>query len=213
MGLKYLLVATLLLFLVLTITCSGYTTHYIKPTPDTTCPAEPCLTLSEYAQQSHQYITSNTTLLFLPGVHFLSINFIVENISNFEICNYVRLLTSTNYHPNSTVMCKGLVGIVFRNISSMTLDGLTLSPVAVVHMACQLFQGKTSCLSTAPLGTVLVQPFGCLTVAFTCMETGSQTMDTPAGFMRGWEQEFSQTPAPCLSQSSNQQSMVEESHQ
>ena len=98
-------VAILLLFLVLAIACCGQTTHYIKPTPDTTCPAEPCLILSEYVQQYSQYLTSNTTLLLLSGIHVLNINFIMENISSFEICNYIQLLSNKNNHPNSTVVC------------------------------------------------------------------------------------------------------------
>jgi len=77
MGLDFPAVATLLL-LVLAITCSGNTTHYVKPTPDITCPAEPCLTLSEYAQQPHEYLTSNTTLLLLPGVHVLRMSAVLR---------------------------------------------------------------------------------------------------------------------------------------
>ena len=110
-------VATLLLFLA--ITCSGHVHYYIKPTPDTPCPANPCFTLSEYAQQPHHYLTSNTTLLFLPGDHILHVNFTVENASTFE------LLSTTSNHPKSRVVCKGLVGFTFRNVSSMTLNGLT----------------------------------------------------------------------------------------
>jgi len=45
---------------------SSHTTHCIKPTPDTPCPADPCLTLSQYAEQPHHYLTSNTTLLTPP---------------------------------------------------------------------------------------------------------------------------------------------------
>ena len=41
-------------------------TFHVKPTADTPCSAEPCLTLSEYAQAGEQYFTSNTTFAFLP---------------------------------------------------------------------------------------------------------------------------------------------------
>ena len=124
MGLDFPAVATLLL-LVLAITCSGNTTHYVKPTPDITCPAEPCLTLSEYAQQPHEYLTSNTTLLLLPGVHVLSVNFTVENVSSFEVS--ARLLSPTNNDQKSRVVCRGLVGLTFRNVSGITVDGLTFN--------------------------------------------------------------------------------------
>ena len=105
--------------------CSGDTTYYVKPTSDTACLAEPCLTLSEYAQQPHQYLTSNTTLLLLPGVHVLSVNLTVENVSSFEIC--AQLISPTNKHPKSRVVCIGLVGLTFRNVSNIRLDGLRIN--------------------------------------------------------------------------------------
>jgi len=121
MRLKCPVVAALPVFSILAITCSGHTTHYIKPTPDTTCPAEPCLTLSEYAQQPHNYLTSNTTLLLLPGDHVLSVNFEVENVRAVEICAQLH----TYNHSKSRVLCEGLAGFTFTNVSTIILDGLT----------------------------------------------------------------------------------------
>ena len=121
----YLVVATQLLFLVPAITCSTHSTHYVKPTPDTTCPTEPCHTLSEYAQQLPHNLTSNTTLLLLPGDHVLSVNFRVESVSSFEIC--VRSFPPTNNRPKDRVVCKGLVGFIFYNVSSLTLESLTFT--------------------------------------------------------------------------------------
>ena len=113
--------ATLLPLLVIMTTCSGHTVRYVKPTPDTPCPADPCLTLSEYAQQPHHYLTSNTTLLLLPGDHVLSVNFTVENVSEFEI-------NASSSSPQAVkIVCQQLVGFTFRNISHMTLHGLTFT--------------------------------------------------------------------------------------
>ena len=108
---------------VLSATCSGHTTHYVTPTPDSPCPADPCLTLSEYAQQPHHYLTSNTTLLLLPGDHVLSVNFTVENISHFEI--RAAQLSPQAKNRAVKVMCEGFVGIMFRNISHLTMHSLT----------------------------------------------------------------------------------------
>ena len=113
--------ATLLPLLVILTTCSGHTIRYVKPTPDTSCPADPCLTLSEYAQQPHHYLTSNTTLLLLPGDHVLGVNFTVENVSEFEI----HALSSSPHAVK--IICQQLVGFTFRNISHMTLLGLTFT--------------------------------------------------------------------------------------
>ena len=112
---------TLLPLMVVLTTCYGHTIRYVKPTPDTPCPADPCLTLSEYAQQPHNYLTSNTTLLLLPGDHTLSVNFTVENVSEFEIH------TSSSSPHAVKIICQQLVGFTFRNISHMTLHGLTFT--------------------------------------------------------------------------------------
>ena len=117
--LEYLVMGSLLPLLLLSTTCSGYTTHYIKPTPSTPCPADPCFTLSEYAQQHLHYITSTSTLLLLPGDHVLSVNFTVENVSGFEI------LSSADSH--ATIVCQGLVGLSFRNIAHVAMHGLTIN--------------------------------------------------------------------------------------
>ena len=118
--LKCTVSATLLPLLVIMTTCSGHTVRYVKPTPDTPCPADPCLTLSEYAQQPHHYLTSNTTLLLLPGDHVLSVNFTVENVSEFEI--------NASSSPHAVkIVCQQSVGFTFRNISHMTLHGLTFT--------------------------------------------------------------------------------------
>ena len=130
--LEYLVMGSLLPLLLLSTTCSGYTTHYIKPTPSTPCPADPCFTLSEYAQLLH-YVTSNTTLLLLPGDHILSVNFTLENVSGFEI------LSSADSH--ATIVCQGLVGLSFRNISHMAMDGLTINSCG---MGAVIFSNPTA---------------------------------------------------------------------
>ena len=120
--LKCTVSATLLPLLVIMTTCSGHTIRYVKPTtPDTPCPADPCLTLSEYAQQPHHYLTSNTTLLLLAGEHVLSVNFTVENVSDFEI-------SASLSSPHAVkIVCQQLVGFTFRNMSHMTLHSLTFT--------------------------------------------------------------------------------------
>ena len=111
--------SAVLSFLLLSTICAGHTTHYIKPTPSTPCPVDPCLTLSDYAQQCLHNLTSNTTLLLLPGDHVLSVNFTVENVSGFEI------LSPADGHQ-TRILCQGLVGFSFSNISHVTMHGLRI---------------------------------------------------------------------------------------
>ena len=56
-----------------------------------------------------------------PGDHVLSVSLRVEGVRSFEI----RAQLHTDNDPKSTVVCIGLVGLTLRNVSSMTLDGLT----------------------------------------------------------------------------------------
>ena len=60
-------------------------TYYVKPTNDTQCPGEPCLTLSQYIQESGKYFISNTTMLFLPGEHQLDSTFLVYSVTSFAL--------------------------------------------------------------------------------------------------------------------------------
>jgi len=122
--LKCLVAGSLLLLLLFSTICSGQTIYYIKPTPSMSCPSpsDPCLTLSEYTQQPLHYLTSNTTLLLLPGNHVLSANFTVENVCGFEIMSFAPADSQA-----TRIVCQGLVGFSFQNISHLTMHGLTIN--------------------------------------------------------------------------------------
>ena len=163
------MVAMLALLFLSTI-CSGRTTHYIRTTPSTQCPAQPCLTLSEYAQRLPQYLTSNITLLLLPGDHVLHVNFTVENVTDFDI-----LSSSPAANSAAKIVCKGLVSILFRNTSHMAMHGLTfnswasvqLHTIMCLHTECQFIWEWTSISPTAHFRRVLVLHWECSTVACT----------------------------------------------
>ena len=151
--------ATLVLTLVLlsSVHAESYTvsTYYIKPTPDTPCPAEPCLTLSEYAQG--HFLTSDTTLIFLPGNHSLDRDIAVTNVTRF-----VMLGDSTSsLESASRVVCKGPHLLTFINISQLhifflqitscgsgTVPALSVVSVSQVQILGSVFQdnGKASLL-------------------------------------------------------------------
>ena len=71
--------------------------YYVKPTPDTKCPGNPCFTLSEYAQNASQYFTSSGTFDFLPGNHTLDRNISIYKVSGIaflgELDNASQLLS------------------------------------------------------------------------------------------------------------------------
>ena len=47
--------------------------------------ALPCLTLSQFAANSGHYLKSNTTLVFLPGRHYLTVKLTVSGIDSFSM--------------------------------------------------------------------------------------------------------------------------------
>ena len=55
----------------LKLTCTSETIFITTNSSDHKCPAEPCLTLQEFA--SHYHMKSNTVLKFLPGKHVVAI--------------------------------------------------------------------------------------------------------------------------------------------
>ena len=58
--------------------------YYITANSTNLCTVQPCLTLSQFAAISSHYLHSNTTLVFLPGTHYLSsINLTLSNVDNF----------------------------------------------------------------------------------------------------------------------------------
>ena len=130
-------------------------TYHIKPTHDTPCPAEPCLTFSAYAQDD--FLTSNTTLIFLPGNHSLDRDIAVTNVARFA------MLGDSTSLPNVTsrIVCKGPEVLTFHNISilhiqllqiyscgSGTVPAVSVVSVSWVEIIGSVFQdnGKSSLL-------------------------------------------------------------------
>ena len=97
--------------------------YYVKPTTDTSCPADPCLTLSEYVQQPDQYLTSNATMVFLPGTHTLDNDFVVADVASF------RLLGDPTSLPEVTtqVVCSGPVGFIFDSLLRLEISALAIT--------------------------------------------------------------------------------------
>ena len=64
-------------------------TFYIKPTNSSNCPANVssfyCRDLSSFVMESHQLLSLNTSLLFLPGRHLLTSTLYIRNIKQFTM--------------------------------------------------------------------------------------------------------------------------------
>ena len=113
----------LTLALLSSIHAESYTeaTYHIKPTSDTPCPIEPCLTLSEYAQG--HFLTSDTTLIFLPGNHSLDRDIAITNVTRFVMLGDSTSLPSIA----STIVCNGPHVFTFLNISQLHIYFLQIT--------------------------------------------------------------------------------------
>ena len=114
--------------------CSTENTYYVTPTPDTPCPGEPCHTLSQYAEHDFNNISSNTTLMFLPGDHTLNhtISFgLTAGLSNWRNTTHhhypyhsLTLLGSPSSLATSRIVCTWSAGFAFSGITELHITAL-----------------------------------------------------------------------------------------
>ncbi len=96
LGVVFLVMLVPLLLLPL---ASTQATYHIRPTSDSPCPHEDCLTLSQYTSQNRSYSNSdNLTLVFLPGEHVLNTSIVFL----WPLYDSVTLLGNDSSLPNIT---------------------------------------------------------------------------------------------------------------
>ena len=92
--------------------------YHITPSPDTLCPNEPCLTISEFIDQVNQYIALNTTLMFLPGTHTVKNSVLVEGIAS------LTLLGNSSVESLPLIICDSPASFGFRYIDELLVHSL-----------------------------------------------------------------------------------------
>ena len=123
---KSLVKSTVQLFIALllvlhTTTAASGTVLYVTPTPETPCPAKPCHTLSQYAHNVSEYLTTDTTFVFLPGDHSLDTDFNISDISSLAIVGN----TSSFPKLTSRVVCSNTDAMVaIANVSHLSIAAL-----------------------------------------------------------------------------------------
>ena len=106
----------------------GATEYYVRPTEptDTSCPAQPCLTLSQYISDSDLYFKSNTVFKFLPGLHHANQTLDMHNVENVSLEG-----DQSSNHPMvmMTVQCSRhyCAGLNFQNIDNLNIHSLNFS--------------------------------------------------------------------------------------
>ena len=108
--------------------CTVYTVtpddHYY---PNTTC--HHCHNLQHYLLNVTKYFTSNTQLLFLPGLHHLHTHLIIQNVHNISLIgsttNGTTLDTVIKCTDNNHTTC-----VTIANVSMMTIMNLIIEITA-----------------------------------------------------------------------------------
>ena len=98
---------------------------HVRPiSTSTSCATTPCHTLSGYAHLEHYFNHSNLTLQFLPGNHTLDVNLTITSIHILVILGNSSAVVPTE------IVCSSNVGITFRDIPKVNIDGLAFSSCA-----------------------------------------------------------------------------------
>ena len=109
----------MLVLLACTTTC-GITVYSVIPDEDyyysnVTC--HRCHNLHHYRLNSTIYFTSNTQLLFFPGLHHLHSDLIIENVHNISF-------TGKKINTSVIINCNSSVGLVLRNITNLVIENI-----------------------------------------------------------------------------------------
>ena len=104
--------------------CSAENVNCVTPTA-TSCSSCPnnthCATLSEYAQKTEIYFTSNTTMVFLPGDHVLNMSITVANVAR------LTMRGESSSDNIATVVRNGSVGFNFTNMVDFNIYSLAFT--------------------------------------------------------------------------------------
>ena len=102
-------------------TCTVYTVtphdHYY---PNTTC--HHCHNLQHYLLNITKYFTSNTQLLFLPGLHHLHTDLIIQNVHNISLIGSTAngIIPCTVIQSNASILIFNTFKLTLRDISINT---------------------------------------------------------------------------------------------
>ena len=121
--------------------------HYY---PNTTC--HHCHNLQHYLLNVTKYFTSNTQLLFLPGLHHLHTDLIIQNVHNISLIGSTANGTTLD---TVIIQCNSSVGIRMSNITNLTIAKLAIKncevkqikSIVTINFSRWIFMGNSMILS------------------------------------------------------------------
>ena len=97
-------------------------TVYTVTSDDHYYPNTTCHNLQHYLLNITKYFTSNTQLLFLPGLHHLHTDLIIQNVHNISLIGS----TTNGTTLDTVIQCNSSVGILMNNITNLTLTDIKI---------------------------------------------------------------------------------------
>ena len=95
--------------------------------PNTTC--HHCHNLKHYLHNITKYFTSNTQLLFLPGLHHLHTDLIIQNVHNISLIGSTAKDTTLD---TVIIYCNSSVGVVMSNITDLIVKSIVIKNCGIV---------------------------------------------------------------------------------
>ena len=91
--------------------------YHISPLSADNCTHDqpPCLTLFDFAANSSQYLTSNTTLILTPNRHYLPMKLAVSNLATFAM---------TSESSSAQVVCESNAFIIFSSCQCVNISNI-----------------------------------------------------------------------------------------
>ena len=149
----------LLLLLVPILSLCGATQYYVTPTEptNTSCPAQPCLTLNHYTNHSNRYFKSNTVFKFLPGTHLMNRPLEIRDVENISLeasddnsDMYPQLVAQFTCQNEAISDCIGLQSLVVTlyvccsairmiNVTHAAIQGISVT-VRIPHVSGVILQ-------------------------------------------------------------------------
>ena len=107
--------------------CSPEDTYHIKALSNATCDnAQPCITLSDFAQQN-SIPAKRTILKFMPGEHMLSSNISVANSNSYSLIGLRKGIKD----EKSRIKCEENVGFTFSNMRYIRIHHLVFTSCGI----------------------------------------------------------------------------------
>ena len=112
-----------------TVLCIKSSTVY-NVTPDgNTSTCYHCFTLQHYLSNATKYLVSNTQLHFLPGLHHLPTDLIIQNGHNISLIGS----TINGTTSDTIIQCTSSVGIIMTNITELIIQNVVIKNCKTKH--------------------------------------------------------------------------------